>query len=138
MIKQIIYISKATSHFDSNELNKLGVSSAQNNREFNITGILCYSSGCFIQLLEGEAGFIKALLDVIKLDRRHYDLQVILEQNANQRLAEKWSMACINNADALLDEIKNITPLHQTCTEQQQRIIKLMQHYIENLNRQVN
>ncbi len=51
-----------------------------NNRLLNITGILIYSEGNFLQVLEGTKRDILALFEKIKKDPRHYNIITMLDK----------------------------------------------------------
>ncbi len=89
----ILYVSRAIMNFDRYELNALLDKAKKNNNKRNITGILLYSSKCFIQVLEGKKEDVQQLFNKIGNDSRHFDLRVLIEKPVSQRLFEKWSMA---------------------------------------------
>ena len=53
MLKRITYVSRFAKPFSESELEKLGESSARNNEELGVTGVLMTSGGIFFQILEG-------------------------------------------------------------------------------------
>lgn len=91
-IYQLVYISTATQKFSISDLETLLSVCLKNNLEFDITGVLLYSHGHFIQLLEGERRYVEKLLEVISQDPRHDNLKVLLTRKYNQRLMQDWQM----------------------------------------------
>jgi len=79
--------------FSQAELLALLGKSRANNEKLGITGIMLYRDGNFIQLLEGEAGDVRALYQKIKRDRRHGGVIVLLEGSVAERDFPDWSMA---------------------------------------------
>jgi hypothetical protein len=55
MLIQLLYSSKATTALSPAELTAILDKSVANNQARQITGLLLYRDGCFLQLLEGEA-----------------------------------------------------------------------------------
>ena len=55
----LIYVSSATAACDAAELEKILVASARNNAPLQLTGMLLYAQGNFMQVLEGEEAAIE-------------------------------------------------------------------------------
>lgn len=91
---QLIYRSKANSYFSDEDLILLLRQCRTKNMEKNVTGLLLYGYGNFIQLLEGEE---KVVLDLyenrIALDPRHSNPVILHRKNISQRFFKDWSMA---------------------------------------------
>jgi hypothetical protein len=110
-LKQSVYISKASVPFSSESLKALAESASRNNQALNVTGLLIYASGYFIQLLEGNSSDVDSLYFKIKTDSRHTDVNLIFEHYAvgSKRLCQQWSMNYFN-VDSSTDfppELKN-------------------------------
>ena len=69
--------------------------SRKNNSQKNITGILVYQKKTweFMQILEGEKEVIFDLLETIKDDPRHTSLDLVFDQETEERTFKNWSMA---------------------------------------------
>jgi hypothetical protein len=74
------------------ELDTLAAFSADNNERLGITGLLAYNGFNFMQLLEGEAGRIDALMDRIKDDPRHSGIVVVRREPITERECGAWFM----------------------------------------------
>jgi len=66
-----------------------------NSRHY-ITGCLIYHHGFFIQYLEGDATHILALFERIKVDSRHYGVDLLSKGNIYSREFDTWSMAFLS------------------------------------------
>ena len=88
---QLIYISDLK---DKNvgELPKILESAVRHNIEDNITGMLLYSGGNFLQILEGEKEQVQKTYDRICLDSRHKNITLITEEKVEERHFDNWSM----------------------------------------------
>jgi hypothetical protein len=66
-------------------------------RHFNeinqITGILLFRNGEFLQLLEGDKFNVHYTFKRIRDDKRHYKIKVLHESPISERLFSGWSMA---------------------------------------------
>ena len=91
-IHRIVYVSSANGLFDKTALLDLLNKARDNNRRLNVTGMLLYKDGDFIQLLEGERGAVQALYRTIAGDPRHSGTILILEEDVPERIFSDWSM----------------------------------------------
>lgn len=76
------------------------------NRAIGVTGLLLTFQGNFIQALEGNVDGVRGAYARISRDPRHYDLQIIAQGPADQRLFGEWNMCARSLApsdQAILD-----------------------------------
>ena len=76
MLSQIIYSSKATRPMASTLLEQILVDARSGNEARDVTGVLVYVVGVFLQILEGERAVLDALLASIRADTRHESMKV--------------------------------------------------------------
>jgi hypothetical protein len=88
----IIYLSAGTQWFDETELRNILAISHVNNSRNNITGLLLYGEGNFIQLLEGEEAIVQQTFERISADPRHTGITHIAGGTLNERNFPAWSM----------------------------------------------
>jgi len=88
----VVYISSATQEFSHEDLVELLAVSRRNNQASQITGMLLYSGGNFIQVLEGERSAVELVYARIAVDLRHRSVMRLLEQNIESRQFANWSM----------------------------------------------
>ncbi len=90
----LIYQSRANSPFDDSSVLKLLESSRGFNSAHDISGILLYGYGTFLQMLEGDDDLLRALYyEKISTDPRHHSLKVLKEDYVKKRLFAQWAMA---------------------------------------------
>ena len=95
---EIVYISEARYGLDKDDIaDILAVSQRDNAQEF-ITGMLLYSSGLFIQALEGKRDSVTALYGRIVDDRRHHDVDLLVDHAISHRSFDGWSMGFVETA----------------------------------------
>lgn len=102
----IIYSSYATKPCNDEDLTELLVPSRQRNLFTGVTGVLFYSEGKFIQLIEGSETNIKTLYEKLSADPRHHNLQLHKQGEMAKRLFPDWTMAIkpisADNVDGIL------------------------------------
>lgn len=89
---QLIYASSSSVPFSSDELLELLKVSRSNNQKLNVTGLLLYRAGQFLQVLEGNREDVVSLYQKILLDKRHKDSRLLTEGEQAHRDFPDWSM----------------------------------------------
>ena len=89
---RLIYTSHATIPFDDAAIEALLVKARRQNYDNGITGVLSFSHGHFLQVLEGPENQVLALYARILNDRRHRDCVIIAIQLIRTRLFPNWTM----------------------------------------------
>lgn len=92
----LIYGSSAVKPFSDAELVALLAQSRQKNERLNITGMLLYRDGNFLQVLEGDAAAVEALYETVAKDPRHHHVQTFLKRPITKRSFEEWQMGFVN------------------------------------------
>lgn len=91
-IHQLIYVSDLVG--EEAQLGSILESAVRHNQADDITGMLLYSGGNFLQVLEGSANQVKTTYDRICNDSRHRNCLVLIEQDIPERQFGQWSMGC--------------------------------------------
>ncbi|MEM8739309.1 MAG: BLUF domain-containing protein [Planctomycetota bacterium] len=107
MLHHLLYVSEADRNLQNYELQEMLVPLIENNRRLDITGLLLYGGGHFMQLLEGEREVIEDLFERICSDPRHHDVHRLLTFPVENRLFDDWSMSLLN--------LDMRTTLEETC-----------------------
>jgi len=96
---QLVYVSQETRPFSENDLIELLKTSRRNNQRIDVTGILLYQNGRFVQVLEGPKDAVLSIFETIKADERHTNVHVAIEQSVDAREFGQWEMgfARVNN-----------------------------------------
>jgi len=87
----LIYSSVATRSLDDDDLAGLLAQSRRANAENDITGVLLFRNGYFLQLLEGPDQAVRAKMATIKHDDRHTKVTVLTEELIEERQFPEWS-----------------------------------------------
>ena len=94
-IHHLLYRSRAVHPFSATSLTALQEQSQEWNKRHNITGLLCYSNGHFVQVLEGSTEQVHALFAKIQQDTRHYQVQALSDRSSSYRWFADWRMALV-------------------------------------------
>jgi hypothetical protein len=110
-MKRIIYASQATLDFSPEELIALLEKARVKNEAAGLSGMLLYSSQSFLQVLEGEPDALAAAYSRIKVDDRHTNLRLLMEDEVTAPLFPDWTMGFEHVEDEdLADELTGFTP----------------------------
>lgn len=89
---RLVYASQATKEMSFNGVLSIIAKSRSANKARNITGMMLYDRGTFLQVLEGTEEVVRALYASIGRDARHHGLKLLLEERTATRLFSGWSM----------------------------------------------
>ena len=92
MLVRLMYASRAVPAVDQEELVTILRQSKANNPELGVTGVLCFSGGVFLQVLEGGRSAVNRLYNRIVTDPRHTEVELLLYEDINERRFASWSM----------------------------------------------
>ena len=101
MLVELLYCSVSIVPELSNvDLNHILASARQRNLSEDITGMLLYYRGEFVQILEGEKESVKNVYEkFIGPDFRHTALNKVCENTISHRSFNKWSMGFVGAAE---------------------------------------
>ena len=100
----LVYVSTSVKPLNDEELLDILKISRENNSSKDVTGLLLYKGGNFMQVLEGPDEAVEALYEKIKADPRHKDVNVLSREQISARQFPAWEMA-FQNLDN--PEVKN-------------------------------
>ena len=88
----LTYMSTATEPFGESDLRRLLDASRTRNHAADLTGMLLYVGGHFIQTLEGPPDVVDGTFARIEQDPRHRDVFTALREEIESRTFPDWSM----------------------------------------------
>jgi hypothetical protein len=91
-----VYVSKATHEVSNQTLLDIQAEAIRANSRLDVTGVLFYGDGWFLQLLEGPRPVVASVFGRIVLDPRHRQASVLHSAAAPDRLATDWSMGVVD------------------------------------------
>jgi Sensors of blue-light using FAD len=98
MLVRLMYASRAVPAVDQEELVAILKKSKVNNPKAGVTGVLCFSEGIFMQVLEGGRTAVNQLYNRIAADSRHGDVVLLHYDEIAERRFAGWSMGQVNMA----------------------------------------
>ncbi|MFD0793009.1 BLUF domain-containing protein [Mucilaginibacter litoreus] len=134
----IVYISAATKFFADSELKDLLLQSRKSNKLKEITGLLLYSQGVFMQVIEGKQENVMQLFEIIEKDARHNCIIKMLEGETDERVFPDWAMAFktvsveeFSKIEAYMDPANIKIPKDEECSQ-----LLLIRSFFESNNMQ--
>jgi len=110
VLLQIVYLSRSVGDMSDQQVTQLARSCADNNKAQDITGVLYFDSGHFIQCLEGEDTTLIPLYAQILNDQRHDEILTVVIKPIKERMFPEWSMGVVPAVDPEID-FDQILPL---------------------------
>ena len=97
----IVYISEFTGSTDevSQVLSDITVVSKRNNPELEISGLLFYHDGHFLQVVEGDRFHLENLMSILQKDTRHENIVRLIDTSISERSYHDWNMDSFNLAN---------------------------------------
>jgi Sensors of blue-light using FAD len=102
---ELIYVSHANDMLKSRAARQdLRIHAQIQNKRRDISGVLLYSNGVILQVLQGAEETVRTCFAVIEIDSRHRDVQILRAGLIAKRTFAEWSMALVD-----LDESAQIS-----------------------------
>ena len=105
---QLTYVSRAAIEITAIELLSILAASRSYNRDADITGMLVFGNGTFLQTLEGDRETVERLFEKIARDPRHADVNVLRRREIGARRYSEWSMAFVRLSDHRLKDVDGV------------------------------
>lgn len=91
-LTRLIYLSSATRQFSKQNLRDLLAHCRDRNEPKDVTGLLLYRDGSFLQVIEGPESAVDTLYHEIKIDNRHGNVIRVIKEDITERYFKSWSM----------------------------------------------
>ena len=101
MLFHLIYVSTAVVSMNDSDLVNLLRQCRASNERHQITGMLLYKNGHFMQVLEGEEAKVIEVFSDVEKDMRHKSVDILRAEYIQHRDFPDWTMGFmnINNLD---------------------------------------
>lgn len=119
-MKYLIYLSTSSIYFKPDSLEEMLIDFRACNAKEQITGLLLYNFGQFLQFIEGSDKAVNKLIRKIEKDNRHHSLVILETGPLTERIFPDWSMSYkdisqieINSFESFVNPLKSnlFTPL---------------------------
>lgn len=91
-LHSLVYVSIESRPMSPEDIKDILDTARSFNKEQDITGMLLYRGGYFIQALEGEAERVQTLYNNIAKDDRHRNVLMVYNSPIEKRAFGSWSM----------------------------------------------
>lgn len=139
MLYQLDYSSKATNEMMLSHLIGILRQARTKNKLSDVTGLLVFIDGMFLQVLEGEEGTVKDLMKKITEDTRHQDIKVIRGSNVEKLTFSNWEIAYTSpSAKKLaiwsgLDDTRTVEEILSSLKNDPEMVPELMVRLLEDI-----
>ena len=96
MLVQLLYASRPAPALAASQIESILEQSRRNNPRLGVTGILCFTSEVFIQVLEGGRDEVCELFNGIVRDDRHRDVRLLVYDEVSERSFSNWTMGQVD------------------------------------------
>jgi Sensors of blue-light using FAD len=131
----LVYVSLSARDMTDAELQEILAVARAHNTTKDITGMLLYRDGYFIQALEGEETEVDTLYTKIQKDPRHHHILTVFRNPIEKRVFNSWAMGFNHIADIDPDKMPGFTDFmekqndHKFFTEHPGRAVQLLEHF---------
>jgi len=137
---QLVYVSSATAPMSKTDLLALLNRTRVKNEQAEITGMLLFKDGSFMQALEGRKSVVIPLYEnKIKRDPRHTGIITLFQAEIAEREFPNWSMAFPDLNDASLaaypgySEFLNVSFKDKSFTSDKSKARRLISIFRQNM-----
>ncbi len=92
-LQALVYVSTASHHLSEAEISHLLDRARKRNAKEQVTGVLLYSHGNFMQYLEGPRAGVACVYEHIVADRLHHGIVELVREPIAAREFSDWTMA---------------------------------------------
>ncbi|GAA1930391.1 BLUF domain-containing protein [Nocardioides hwasunensis] len=110
----LTYLSSAVEPWPDAELRALLRRARATNEAIDITGMLLYAGGNFIQTLEGPSDAVDRVMDRVLEDSRHGGVFIVRRDDIAERIFAGWAMGFRSTSVEEADEIPGFTDYLRT------------------------
>jgi len=109
MLIRLVYASRSQNQ-SAQDLPAILEWSRRVNPDLEITGVLCYLDGVYMQYLEGEEHAVNGLFKSIQADKRHQGVTPLERRVISKRAFPEWSMALLDWDDNTRAIFRSFSP----------------------------
>lgn len=114
MLRSIVYVSTASRKLSTKELEALLTTARSLNLRNDITGVLLYEDGRFLQCFEGPEDAVLLTYERIRHSRQHTDIKELMNRPIEQRGFAGWEMGLARTRRSELLALSNARWKQQT------------------------
>lgn len=88
----VTYVSRSSTPLTRPALESLLSQSRENNARTGLTGMLAVKGDDFFQVIEGPHAVVRDVREKLRVDTRHRDMRILLEEEIDYRRFPDWTM----------------------------------------------
>jgi len=88
----LLYVSRMKKEYSKEDLKDMLNRFRENNKTYNISGLMLYYDGNIIQYIEGDKKNVYILYNNIKNDIKHYNITKVVDESITRRNFVDWDM----------------------------------------------
>ncbi|MDT0234913.1 BLUF domain-containing protein, partial [Curtobacterium sp. BRB10] len=92
-MRSLVYTSTQTRPITDSELAQILAVGREKNTALGVTGILAHKGDNCLGILEGDDDVVHARFEQVRIDPRHTNVRVLLDEEVQERTFPDWSMA---------------------------------------------
>ena len=96
----LFYTSTASRPLSKSDLENILMNARKTNLQEQVTGLLLFTEGKFLQYLEGPHSGVLKVFDIIKKSKLHQEITEVSQKPLGRREYGDWSMAFLADVDA--------------------------------------
>lgn len=89
---RLVYASQISDHFSADDIENILKKARKNNKELNVTGLLCFNRKYFLQCLEGSRTNVNTIYHRILNDPKHNNIVMLDYKEIITREFDQWEM----------------------------------------------
>ena len=129
----LCYVSSCNDDLSARDLEQLFHVNKRNNIELNISGILVYNNGNFLQILEGDEQKIINLFKKIRVDKRHSHIIELISSHKSERIFDDYEIGFILvNDSKKRNQLRNyLNWLKEAEIKNVNKVIRIVENFID-------
>ena len=129
----LCYISSVKSSLSDLDIEHLFRVNKRNNTKLNISGVLVYNYGNFLQILEGDEQKINMLFAKIRQDSRHNNIIKLIDSSIEERIFDDYDsgFVIIENSKTLNQLKRYLDWAKKAELKTVDKIINIVENFIE-------
>jgi len=128
----LCYVSSAKDSLSNSDIEHLFRVNKRNNTEFDISGVLVYNYGNFLQILEGDEQKINLLFEKISQDPRHNNIIKLIDTSIEERVFDDYNFGfvVVENPKTLKQLEKYLKWVRKAELKPVDKIINIVENFI--------
>lgn len=135
MVTSLLYVSRSNLQLprDAREIDDIVATGTRYNATVGVTGALVFTQRLFAQNLEGDDAALDGLMERIRTDPRHRDVEVVYREAIPQRRFETWALAYAGPSTFVAGNVLPLTDAGPPAARRKaaERVIRLMAQFVD-------